>query len=96
MAKFIIEVSDGYIRERANIDGIVERNKDDVARGMIEVMAFTNLEKRINNGETEFTICSKDYKDAEETPRKAFNSLVMQLASTCLLNEIVLMKKEEE
>ena len=95
MAKFIIEVSDGYIHERANIEGIVERNKDDVVRGMVECLAFTDLERRIDNGETEFVVHSKDFIDAEETPRNALNSLVLQLASVCILNKIVLEKKEK-
>lgn len=95
MAKFIIEVSDGYIHERADIEGIVERNKDDVARGMIECLAFANLERRIDNGETEFVVRSKDFIDADETPRSALNSLVLQLASVCILNEVILEKKEK-
>lgn len=94
MAKFIIEVSDGYIRERADMNNIIEHNKDDVARGMIELLAFSNLEKRIDDGQNEFVIRTSDFKDAEETPRKALNALVMQLASVTLLNEIVLEKQK--
>lgn len=96
MAKFIIEVSDGYIRERADLDNIIEHAKGDVAQGMIELMAFQNIEKSIDDGKTEFVIRSNDFVDAEETPRKCFNALVAQIAATVLMKEAVEDKQVEK
>lgn len=61
MAKIIIEVDDEYIRERASREAIKEKfnpnaSGGEVMKAMFDMIAFTGLEKRIKNGETEFLV----------------------------------------
>lgn len=77
MAKFIIEVSDGYIRERANIENIVNTAKDTIC-GLGDFFAFGGLEKALDEGTNDFYISSKDLDEQE---RGVFNRAMSFIAA---------------
>ena len=64
MARFIIEVSDDYIRERANADNVAQqaKNGENPLGLMADLMVFTALEREIDKGNNEFTISSNNIK----------------------------------
>lgn len=86
MAKFIIEVSDNYIRERANVDTIqkLAMQKDaNPLHLLADMMVFSMLESEIDKGNNEFNIKSEDI---EEDELKMFNdtiTMVGALAKVC-------------
>lgn len=56
--KFIIEVSEEYIREHADVEKISQRNNGDkngFIRAMFDMIAFSSIEKEMDKGNTEFT-----------------------------------------
>lgn len=61
MAKIIIEVDDEYIREKTSPEANKEKfspnaSGSDVMKAMFDMIAFTGIWKRIENGETEFLV----------------------------------------
>ena len=61
MAKIIIEVDDEYIREKTSPEANKEKfnpnaTGGDVMKAMFDMIAFTGIWKRIENGETEFLV----------------------------------------
>ena len=86
MAKFIIEVSDNYIRERADVDTIqiLAKQKDaDPLHIFADMVVFSTLESEIDKGNNEFVIKSEDI---EEDKLKMFNdtvTMVGALAKIC-------------
>jgi len=57
--KFIIEVSEEYIRHNADAEVIQKKaatEKTDFIKAMFDMIAFSSVEKRMNDGNTEFTI----------------------------------------
>lgn len=93
MAKFIIEVSDSYIRERADIDNLTALSMQEnvkFPRLMVELISFSSLEKKIDEGVNEFVISSDNL---DEKVRKLFNDTLTQVASLAL---ITAKEKQEE
>jgi len=93
MAKFIIEVSDSYIRERADVNNLVAFSKqEDVKfpRLMVDLISFSSLERKIDEGVNEFVISSDNL---DEKVRKLFNDTLTQVASLAL---ITAKEKQEE
>lgn len=61
MAKFIIEVDDDFIRENASTDVTKKKldesdGKGDFAKALFDMVSYSSVAKRIDNGETEFHI----------------------------------------
>lgn len=85
MVKFIVEVSENYIKERANLEVIAETNVDgkgSMVKALVEMIAFGSLENKVDKGEKEFTVSSKDFNEKEEL--SLFNSVVTQLGVLAL------------
>ena len=82
MIKFIVEVSEGYISERANIDNMKELVKDkDVSplKLMADLIVFSYIEKKVEEGITEFKIkCDPKSSKAEMS---VFNDAVANLSA---------------
>lgn len=57
MAKFILEVTDEYIRERANVETIkklAEQKGANLLSLMADMMVFSSLEQELDKGNNEF------------------------------------------
>lgn len=94
MAKFIIEVSDGYIKERADLLNIVTTNEGDsnaVMKAMVELITFSGMEKEIKDGKSEFYVSSKDIEDKQVLG--LFNHLVLNAASVYMANKATKIKE---
>jgi len=94
MAKFIIEVSDGYIYERANVENITQNYENDFKSGMVELLSFSNLEQKLKEGETEFNLSSTDFMENEDMVG-LFNKLMTHLAGSLLAIQVVGNRKKE-
>lgn len=82
MVKFIVEISEGYISERADIDNAMELAKDgstNPLRLMADLMVFKYIEEKVKNGITEFKVkCDKEASKAEIS---VFNDAVANLSA---------------
>ena len=61
MAKFIIEVDDEYIRKQADTETAKRRinpngSGGDVIKAMFDIIAFSAIERRLDEGMTEFRV----------------------------------------
>ena len=93
MAKFIIEVSDEYIRDHANVEKISERmkgEKDEFMMAMMDMVVFSAIEKKLDEGVNEFTVTADDME--EGTEKKLFDSAVSRAGAAIL----VTLKNEAE
>lgn len=83
MVRFVVEVSEGYISERANMDNLEKLVKDNNNNPLFlfaEFLTFAELEKRVKeDGVTEFNI--KFDKDADEREIKVLNNAIATLAA---------------
>lgn len=80
MAKFIIEVSDGYIRERADVSNIQNSNEESsFAKMLVEFISFNTIKEKLDKGTDEFRISSMNLPD--EKVREIFNNVVSQTAA---------------
>jgi len=83
MVKFVVEVSEGYISERANMDNLeklVKECNNNPLFLLAEFITFAGLEKRVKeDGVTEFNI--KFDKDADEREIKVLNNAIATLAA---------------
>ena len=90
MVKFVVEVSEGYISERANMENLEELVKDKNQNPLFligEFIAFASLEKRVKeDGVTEFNI--KFDKDADEREIKVLNNAIATLAAVATKQKI--------
>ena len=82
MVKFIVEVSEGYISERADIDNAMELAKDrsiNPLKLMADLMVFKYIEEKVKKGITEFKVkCDKEDSKAEIS---VFNDAIASLAA---------------
>ena len=85
MARFIIEVSDGYIHERADISNYLLSDKGSFVKKVMELTAFSKIEHDIQNGISEFLVASADLND--EDIRELFNDVVTQAAALSIVAE---------
>ena len=61
MAKFIIEVSDGYISERCDMDNIMKTyTTEQMPMALADLVVFKFLEQEIKNGVSEFYVNSSE------------------------------------
>ena len=94
MVKFTITVSDGYIKERANLDNITQMLKDggSLPKALLDSMAFTLIEDAVkNNTDVEYNISSNDYTDSKKL--KVFNDMMSLLASLVFIKDEVKVDK---
>lgn len=88
MVKFVVEVSDGYIRERADIDNLEKLmksadSKDNSLGLFADFLVFSNIEKKIEgDGVNEFVI--KFDKDAGEEEIAILNKAICYLAAVAI------------
>ena len=80
MVRFIVEVSEGYIEERGDLNNLMEMAKDKEQNPlglMADYMVFTGLKKEVEEGKKEFNISSKNLIKREEL--EVFNRVVTLL-----------------
>lgn len=87
MVKFVVEVSDGYIRERADIDNLDKLMKSgdgkDCLSFFADFMVFSSIEKKIeDDGVNEFVI--KFDKDAGKEEIAILNKAICYLAAIAI------------
>ena len=90
MVRFVVEVSEGYISERANVENLEKLVKDKNHNHLVliaEFVAFATLERIIKeDGVTEFNI--KFDKDADEREIKVLNNAIATLAAVAIKQKI--------
>ena len=90
MVKFIVEVSDGYIHERADVDNLEKLmkgadGKDSPLSFFADFLVFSCIEKKIkDNGVNEFVI--KFDKDAGKEEIAILNKAICYLAAVAIHN----------
>lgn len=99
MAKFILEVSDEYIRTMAKPERAVESINDktsgkDTLGALFNVIALTHVKDEIDKGTTEFNLSIDDMDDDKE--RGIFNSIVLNCGMLCMIKQVNEMKKQNE
>ncbi len=80
MAKFIIEVSDEYIRDCADPDKIHARivesvEKCDVLAAFADILTFSNLKRALDEGVSEFVLSEDKVADDEKSQSLFKNAL---------------------
>jgi len=99
MAKFILEVSDEYIRKQAEPERMAA-SFDDKASGMdalgalFDVIAFKHVSDEIDKGTTEFNLSIDDMDD--DKARGIFNSTVSRCGMLCVMKQANEKKKQDE
>ena len=87
MVKFIVEVSEGYIQERSDMNNLMElsKNKDkNPLELMADFMVFTALKRQIEEGKTEFKLSSLE---VSENGLPLFNSAISFLGALSIKSE---------
>ena len=90
MAKFILEVSDEYIRNHAEPERVAE-SIDDKTSGvgalsaLFDVIAFKHVRDEIDKGTTEFNVSIDDMDDDKD--RYFFNYTASRCAMLCALKQ---------
>lgn len=82
MVRFVVEVSEGYIEERGDLNNLMEMAKDRDQNPiclMTDFMIFTGLKKEIEEGKKEFNVSSKNMIKREEL--ELFNRVVTLLGA---------------
>ena len=88
MVKFVVEVSDGYIRERADVDNLKKLmkdvdGKDNPLSFFADFVVFSCIEKKIEDeGITEFSV--KFDKDAGKEEISILNKAISYLAAVAI------------
>lgn len=94
MVKFVVAVSDGYIKERANLDNITQMVTagGSIPKALLDSMSFTLIENDVkNNPDVEYNISSNDYADSKKL--RIFNDMVSLLASLVFIKDKVKVDK---
>ena len=99
MAKFILEVSDEYIRNQANPERMAASIDDktsgvDALSTLFDVIAIKNVRDEIDKGTTEFNLSIDDMDDDKE--RGIFNATVARCAMLCVMKQVNEKKKQDE
>lgn len=99
MAKFILEVSDEYIRKQADPKRVAESIDDktsgkDVLSAMFNVIAFKHVKNEIDKGTTEFNVSIDDMDD--DKARCIFNGTVSRCGILCVMKQANDKKKQDE
>lgn len=98
MAKFILEVSDEYIRKQADPERMAASIDDktsgmDALSALFDVIAFKHVSDEIDKGTTEFNLSIDDMGDDKE--RYIFNSTVSRCGMLCVVKQANEKKQDE-
>jgi len=99
MAKFILEVSDEYIRNQADPERMAASIDDktsgqDALSALFDVIAFKHVSDEIDKGTTEFNLSIDDMDDDKE--RGIFNHAVSHCGMLCVMKQANEKKKQDE
>ena len=97
MVKFIITVSDGYIRERADVENISKmiENGQGFAKSMLDIMSFGLIEHDIKTKDNvEYEINSSDFTDSKKL--KMFNDALSMVAALVQIKDVKEVKEVTE
>ena len=99
MAKFILEVSDEYIRKHADPERMAASIDDKTSgvnafNALFDVIALKHVKDEIDNGTTEFNLSIDDMGDYKE--RSIFNSIVPRCGMLCIIKQVNDKKKLDE
>lgn len=97
MVKFTITVSDGYIRERADVENISKmiENGQGFAKSMLDIMSFGLIEHDLKtNDNVEYEINSNDFTDSKKL--KIFNDALSLVASLTQIKDVKEVKESVE
>jgi hypothetical protein len=99
MAKFILEVSDEYIRKQAEPERAAASIDDktsgvDALSALFDVIAIKHVKDEIDKGTTEFNLSIDDMGDDKE--RYIFNSVVTRCGMLYVIKQVNEKKKQEE
>jgi len=99
MAKFILEVSDEYIRKQAEPERVAEsiNNKAsgmDTLGALFDAFAFNHVKDEIDKGTTEFNLSIDDMGNDKE--RALFNGTVSRCGMMCMLKQRNEEKSQDE
>ena len=90
MVKFTVTVSDGYIRERADVEHF-NVTSDNPVKNIMDLMAFSTIERKLDNNQVvEYNIDSKIFNNETEIDSKKltlFNDVVSLLAVLSVLTK---------
>ena len=90
MVKFTVTVSDGYIRERADVEHFNVTDNNPV-KSIMDLMAFSTIERKLDNNQVvEYNIDSKIFNKETEIDSKKltlFNDVVSLLAVLSVLTK---------
>lgn len=91
MAKFIIEVSDEYIRDIANVNKIQANlsdaaDKDDAIATFLDAITFSTLVKSLDDGVSEF-VFSQDNLASDKSVRRLFRNVISYCAAIKIAQE---------
>lgn len=89
MVKFTITVSEGYIKERADIENISKmyENGQSFAKSIVDIMAFSLIKDKLkNNDNVEYEINSNDFTDTKKL--KIFNEVLSLIASLVHIKDV--------
>jgi len=99
MAKFILAVSDEYIRKQADPERVAESIDDktsgkDAFSALFDAIAFKYVKAEIDNGTTEFNLSIDDMDD--DGVRDIFNSTVSRCGMLYVIKQANEEKKQNE
>ena len=85
MAKIIIEVSDEYIRESADVEKLQKKfgeKENGILKALFGMIAFKGVVKKLDEGVNEFTINQETLSDKG---KELFENSIMEI---CLLTHV--------
>lgn len=97
MVKFTITVSNGYIRERADIENIskMAENGQSLAKSIVDIMSFCLIEHDLKTKDNvEYEINSNDFTDTKKL--KIFNDALSIVASLAQIKDVKEVKEVTE
>ena len=90
MVKFTVTVSDGYIRERADVEHFNVTN-DNPVKNIMDLMAFSSIERELDNNQVvEYNLDSKIFNNSTDIDSKKlylFNDVVSLLSILSILTK---------
>lgn len=90
MAKFILEVSDEYIRERADVElsakSLENKTGNEELEDLLGKLAFTKIKEMLDKGETEFHLTVDDMRD--ERGLAIFHTTVSRIGALYLIKDV--------
>ena len=98
MAKFILEVSDEYIRKQAELERMTASIDDktsgvDAFSALFDFIAFKHVKDEIDKGTTEFNVSIDDMDD--DKGLGIFNATVSRCAILCVMKQANEKKQDE-